>query len=104
MARYRRSAISYIKLAEARVGEAQPKAVKALFDALDAVTSFPRIIGRDKNGHPEYEYVQVPDHHVRVKAAAILLNKRIPDVVKQQHEGKDGGAIKFVFTKVDKEL
>jgi len=60
-----------------------------LVEALGATTAFPRIIGRDDKGHPEYEYVQVPDHNVRVKAASVLHNKRIPDLSKIQHEGGD---------------
>ena len=100
----RRSSISWLKVAANKVDEAQPRAAAALVAALEAVTAVPRIIGRDSKGHPEYEYVNVPDHHARIKAAAILLNKRMPDVVKQQHEGKDGGAIQLTFTSVDKEL
>lgn len=69
------------------IDDAQPRAAKVLLEALQAVTHYPRIIGRDEKGKPEYEYVEVPDHQVRIKAAVALLNKRIPDVTKTELSG-----------------
>lgn len=34
-------------------------------EGLDAVKKFPRIVGRDDDGRPEYEYVEEPDTAIR---------------------------------------
>lgn len=82
-----------LKEAQGAITKNASKAAKALIEALDAVYSVPRIVGRDEDGHPEYEYVSVPDHKIRVKAAEILLKKRIPDVERIEHSGVDGNPI-----------
>lgn len=93
----RRRAESHLKVATRRIDEAQPRAAAALLEALEATTAFPKIIGRDEKGRPEYEYVEVPDHHVRVKAAAVLLNKRIPDLARTELTAPGGGPVRFII-------
>jgi hypothetical protein len=85
-----------INEANKRIDNGLAKSVDALLVALEATRESPRIVGRDAKGAPEYEYIEVPDHAIRIKAAIALLNKRIPDVQRMTLDGtgKDG---KIVF-------
>ncbi len=74
------------------IDKALPDACKAIIDALTATYDVPQIIGRDEKGRPQYEYVEKPDHRTRVKAAQVLINKRIGDVTHVDH----GGTVNFV--------
>jgi len=62
------------------IDKAQPRAAQALLEALKATRNVPRIIGRDNKGRLEYEYIERPDHQIRISAAKALLAKRVPDV------------------------
>ncbi len=59
----------------------QPLSAMTLSKCLEAV---------HKDGHPDYA--------TRVKAAAIILNKRIPDVARQEITGKDGEKLELGIT------
>ncbi len=61
--------------------------------ALKATMRVHRIIGQDKAGKPIYGYEDVPDHTVRIRAAQIILNKRIPDVARQEFTNPEGNPL-----------
>lgn len=86
------------------IDKAQPKAVKALIEALQATREFPRIVGRDEKGHPEYEYVSVPDHIARTNAAKALLAKRIPDLAHTTHANDKENPVVVYIDSADAKL
>lgn len=67
-----------------RVDSLIPDALDTLADALDATKTVK--VGKDL-------YDEEPDHFIRVKAAEIILAKRIPDTKFIEHTGEDGGPI-----------
>lgn len=85
-----RKTSSYVDDATAQIDKAQPRAVRALLDGLLATKAESLMIGKDDKGKPIFKVVNNPDHHVRVKAAGMLLNKRIPDLARNEVTGKDG--------------
>lgn len=72
-----------------KIDEIQPKSADALIAALEAVKNEDVIEKTTETGFAIRKTIQVPDHNARIKAACALLNKRIPDIQKIQHEGGD---------------
>lgn len=79
-----------VRAASEEIDGLQGASVKVLEKALDATTRVSWVAGRDDAGKPLYETLEVPDHSLRIRAAQILLNKRIPDLSRQELTGKDG--------------
>lgn len=86
-----------VESATAAIDNAQPRSARVLIEALEATIERNRIVGRDDNNNPIYEYYEVPDHNTRIRAATALLNKRIPDVQRTELSDPDGNKITFQF-------
>jgi len=85
-----------VQTASYHIDKLQPFAVTVLEEALNATHKVPRIVGRDAKGNPEYEYVEEPDHQVRVSAAKAILNKRIPDAQRTEVSGSPFSSNVFI--------
>lgn len=70
----------FVRETTAKIDRDIPKCWKAICEALEA-TKWVNVKG---------EWIEVPDHFTRVGAAKIGLSKRIPDVARTEHTGKDG--------------
>lgn len=92
----------HVAEATAIIDKAQPHAAKALVEALRAMKVESRITGRDEGGNPTYTYVEVVDHAIRISAASKLLNKRLPDIARQEHTGECGGPVIVALDEWDK--
>lgn len=75
----KRDTRQFIENASQAIDRCQPRAIRALEEALDAFKKEIKIIGKDPQGNPVHETMEFADHSIRIQAAKILLAKRIPD-------------------------